>query len=157
MNQRYRSEVDYVLDLQRSPNEQAIGIWSPYIEQGDISISKTRKRDGKTSQTWLRSTDLLMTIKHVIPAKYVSDCQRFVYFGLCPKKHGMDKRFQIKIAHLVRFFEDDEGTHIVLKKIRGLRMFHGHDFLGHWQDPADWGQDDSHDYLQPTYNKEVIK
>ena len=146
---RHKQTLERIAALESEPHWQAVGVWSPYIEQGDISIPKmTKERKNKPSQvsrTWLRSADFHMTIKHVLKGQFCHQYTR-IEFALDPKIHGINKVFKIALAHLVRFVETEQGTHIVIAKEVGLKMFYGHNFAGQWIPPKQWGLDDSHEY-----------
>ena len=149
---KHKETLEHIAHYASEPHWAAIGIWSPYIEQGDISIPKMTKerknRPSRQSRTWLRSADMLMTIKHVIRGD-INHFQNWISFSLAPC-HGIAKVFKIKIAHVERFVEDEQGTHIVIAKLAGLKMFYGHDFAGQWIPLDQWGQDDAHEHFEPT-------
>lgn len=149
---KHKETLQQIAQLESEPHFDTIGIWSPYIEQGDISIPKktkpTKNKPSRQSKTWLRSTSFLMTIKHVIRGD-INHFQNWISFGLAPC-HGIAKVFKIKIAHVERFVEDEQGTHIVIAKLAGLKMFYGHDFVGEWIPVDQWGNDDADEYFEPT-------
>ena len=148
---KHNQTLEHIANYEREPYVDAIGIWSPYIEQGDMAIPKMTKARKNTpsrqSKTWLKSTSFLMTIKYVRKGQ-INDFQNWITFSLAPC-HGIAKVFNIKIAHVERFIEDEQGTHIVIKKIAGLKMFYAHNFCGEWIPVDQWGQDDAHEYFEP--------
>lgn len=126
------------------PNYNVIGIWSPFIELGDISINKmtkeTKNAPSRHSATYLKSKDHCVTIKNVIKGS-INNAMTHIQFNL-ESCHGISKTFSIAMRDLVRFHKNDQGTHIVIKKECALEMFWGHDFCGSWLDPSEWGKDE---------------
>ena len=132
---------------------QTIGIWQGLISLGDCSIPAMTKRKQPTlAKTFVNSAKTSMTIFDVVQGK-INDHMTHIRFTL-GKAHGIHKTFTLALDSLVRFYDDEGKTNIVIKRKTADHMFHGHNFVGQWVDPIYWNTDDifEHFNLQHTHN-----